>query len=295
MAEPIKIVSHYEAAQERLPTQFRDKPSIDNLLKANFDVVQGLEDIFFDIRDLTKFRVASGVNLNRYGFVLGLRRFLSETDDEYRLRIAGEILARASDGSPDKIRTIIMAIFGQVEVNCFDHSNPALWETLSPVPFYSGGFMTFGYVHPFTTGFESLLGGEGDILKRACPASTGSTVYGLHTLTFPDENNLFIPCEVLAELDTLAVRDEFDVVDELVEELDNNIALSSNNISRFGENFELGILPEDGYVTEKLRVDPSLEPLSTEDENGAQENLTIQFEGIGTEHGVMLEISTHYL
>lgn len=292
MPEPIKIEEHTLDLIESMPTQFRDKTNIETLLNVWGNYVQEIEDHYFSIFEETRFFEASGVNLDRYGFLLGLKRPAGMVDSEFRSIIAGEIVARASDSTMDSIRTTIEAVTGMERTNIIDINNTVEWRN-SGYPKLTGDVMVYGY---YTRGNRRLSGYEGELLKKACPVTTEVSVYGEHIQLDPENNNLWIPCEVKLLPDPVGVESPLgnSPLDELVTDAagTDNLAVSGTRFDSYGVNWELGILPEDssGGGSLVVETDEGFDTLNIQTSNGT-EVFEVQTEGIENNHGVLLEIS----
>lgn len=292
MPVPVKIEDHYEEMVEIFPTQFQDKPNIDALLQVWNEQIQEIEDCFWSIFDNTKFLEAGGVNLDRYGYLLGLSRPAGMSDDEFFSIVAGEVIARASDATVDSIRTITEAVTGLRRTNIIEINNTIRWRNTG-YPQLTGDVMIYGY---FSLKDRLLSGFEGNLLKRACPVTTGVAIYGQHIQFDEDVNNLYIPCEVILSPDPMGVESPVgNPLDELVTDAvgTDNIAVSANNFEAFGDNWELAILPEESSGGGVLVVNAGegFENFNINSSEG-QEIFNVQTEGIENNHGIMLEIST---
>jgi hypothetical protein len=294
VAEPIKYESHYNNILDRLPMQFRDKTNISAILKAFGDTAQDVENDLWDIKVKTKWFNAEGVNLDRYGHWAGLIRRTGEGDLKYRDRIAKVIISRASHGSPDSIRTVIQAVLGIVDTDCIEYMHPALWESTGE-PLMTGGVFLYGYDTPSRR--RSLRGGEAKLLRSACPATTGSVVFGLHQILEEGINSLFIPCELIEDPDIMGVNIDVPPITgfELVDEINDNIGLSSGQFDRFGINWEQGLLAEDGYTEDSfgLALEEGEETLDVDTVQGV-EALNVYSLGIEKTKGILLEIDIHF-
>lgn len=295
MAQAEYINDHYEIATDRLPTQFVDKPNIDALVKTWTEMLQEVESDLWDIDHKTRFLEVEGGNIERYGSLYGIKREFHESDFSYWSKIIGEILARSSDGTVDNIRIIGEAITGTWGTNILEHTNPVNWQ-INNVPFLTGAVFLYGF---YSDGGVPLrfTGQEASLLRKGCPITTGSVVYGVHTVTFEDENNLFIPCEIEEEDDALHVRKTPNNSSEpLVTSLGVPYVTTLDNVSRYGKDWELAILPEIGLSRQSFRVDPDQERLMLQKKGSTGvEEFVVEFDGIDNTHGVFLEISTDYL
>lgn len=285
MTSPIKIEDHYQAAVDRLPMQFKDKPVIDALFKTWFGQIQELEDDLFSIKNDIQLLEAEGDQLDRYAHLLKLKRNFNETDGSLFGRIATELVGRASEASSDNLRRVVEAVTGLVKTNVIEYSNVVDWEN-NNVPFREGAALVFGYYYSDRDRIDQVVE---DIIRKATPVGAGSTVFGKH-LNSRGVNNLWIPCEVYLTGDKMIVRDSADVVDYLVDEFGDNILTNGAELARYGENWELGILPEDNIVFDEVDLPTLNDILGVVTVSGQEpEPLNVAESGLGF-HGVMLEV-----
>ena len=194
-------------------------------------VVQDVEDDLYDVKKKTEFFMAEGDNLDRYGHWVGLTRRFGEPDFSYQDRIAAEIIARASDATPDSMRRVIEAVIGINTSDCIEYMHPGLHYS-NNVDLSTGGIFLYGFAEPSAP--RPIRGGEAELLLGACPITTGSVVMGIHQRLRAGENSLFIPSELLLVPDNLGVRspDEGDPLELLVTEPPVfEIVLSSGPVS----------------------------------------------------------------
>lgn len=285
MTEPIKIENHYQNAVDRLPMQFKDKPVIDSFIETWFGQIQDLEDVLFEIKESNHILTATGVHLDKFASLLNLKRDFNETDDELYGRMAVEIVGRSSETSPDNLRKVVEAVTGLVGTNVVEYTNVVDWEN-SGYDRREGASLVFGYYY---SDRDRVHGIKSDVIKNATPISTGSTIFGKH-LNSRGVNSLWIPCEVILLGDPLKVRDAADNVDNLVDEFGNNFVVNSPNIDRYGENWELGILPEDNIVFDEIYLPTLDDILGVKTSTNSQiEPFNIAETGLGF-HGIMLEV-----
>lgn len=294
MAESIEITDHYERVAERLPTQFRDKPNIDAIVESWSTQIQALEDHLNEIPTETKLHQARGVNLDRYGDLLGIAKPAGFNDDEWFGVIAGKIAARSSDATMNSIRKTTEALTEMFNTNIIDIDNKFEWLS-SGINRQTGDVLVYGY---YNKRDRILSGQEGDLLKAACPVTTGVAVFGQHIQYSDSEKSLYIPCEVTLLNDTMAVKDFGDPTLHTAVDDDagtNTFALSTDNFEKFGPNWENGVLPEEDGGNEILAVnalDPGFEDFLVSEEEGLIERFRVNTDGVGTDHGIFLEIST---
>lgn len=100
----IAITTHVANAIANLLTQFRetipprDSVKLRALLSILVDELQQVEDVSIEVLDERLIGVAEGVQLDRYGEIVGRKRLPSESDDDYRTILLVEIKANRADG-----------------------------------------------------------------------------------------------------------------------------------------------------------------------------------------------------
>ena len=294
MPIPSVINDHLDQMIEEFPSQFQDKPNITALLEVWNEQIQYLEDSLWETFAGTQFFDAKGVNLDRYGLLLGLVRPAGMSDDEFASLVAGEVVARASDATGDSIRKITEAVTGLRNTNIIEINNTLRWRA-DGYPALTGSVFIYGY---YSRKDRKLSGFEGNLLKRACPITTDVAVFGQHIQFDENNNNLWIPCEVILTPDPIGVETPLgNPLDELVTDAvgTDNLAVSATNFEAYGANWELSILPEEagGGGTFVVNSGEEFENflIDTDEES---EILTVQTSGIDDSHGVLLEISTSY-
>lgn len=293
MPDITRITDHYLEMVDRLPVQFQDKTNIDLMIQTYAKQIQEIEDLFWEILDETKFHEARGVNLDHYGLLLGKPRPAGMDDNDYFVEVAGEIIARASDGTVNSIRKVTEAVNRIYSSDIIEINNTINWRNNS-VPYLTGDVMVYGY---YNISARTLSGNEGDLLLKACPITTRTAIYGEHIQLSDSINNLFIPCEIEVTPDDLQVYTDFDTtVADLVTDVagTDNIAVSGTTFASYGKNWELAILPEDDQSGDILSVNDGnqFQDFLVDTDDEGQTNFFVQTAGVNTDHGVMLEIST---
>jgi hypothetical protein len=292
MPIPSKINNHLDQFEEEFPSQFRDKPNIYKLMQNVVEKVQDIEDLFWSIFEGTKFFKAKGVNLDRYGLVLGKPRPAGLEDPEYFILLAGEVIARSSDGTVDGIRKRLEAVLGVFKTNIILLNNTITWRDTGNYPALTGGVFVYGYTQDPT---RRLTGTEGDILKAACPVTTATAIYGQHfsprSLRI-SRSSLWIPCEIILP------APQYDIIstDNIPTDI---IAVRADNFKAYGKGWESGMLAEHGSFSEEALIDSTdaedlLEIESRDYDNNNQywaDILQFQSEGYSADRGVLLEVS----
>lgn len=292
MAEATIITDHYERVAERLPTQFRDKPNIDAIVTAWSRQIQDLEDHLSSIPTGTQLHLAQGVNLDRFGEYLGIVRPAGFNDDQWFGVLAGKLASRASDGTVNSIRQTTEALTQMFDTNIIEVNNKVEWVA-NGINRQTGDILVYGY---YNKRDRVLSGEEGNLLKAACPVTTDVAIFGQHIQYSDSEKSLYIPCEIITVNDEMAVKDFGDVTEHTaVTDAGgtDTLALSADNFTKYGPRWEHGVLPEaDGGATLLAvnALDPGFEDFQIND--GEIQRFNINVDGIGTDHGIFLEIST---
>lgn len=284
-----KIENYAEDAYNLSPQQFKEKPVYQAFLKTWADACQELEDVFYD--QLFKQRLWAnlyGDSLEKLANLFNISRTIGESDTELRRKIVGEIMKRASDGTPDKIREILSALIPIRGLKIFEH--------------YIGGILIYGVAD---RGFE-LEGHEAEYLKNASPVTTGSTVLGFVETT---ADKLWIPSEISYKTQQLVVTApepndtdlaplfDWDLVapdggagvDKIVvrDSLRVDVGTAATDIS-----YIQAVLPEMRYRKERFQVDSQegvTEAFSVDTKSGI-EGFYSDVEGVDNSKGVCLEI-----
>lgn len=103
------VLDHCALGIERLATQFRHKPRIEALVCALASRWAGPDQALSDIQAFRAIGTGVGAQLDAIGDLLDLLRH-GLTDDVYRTRLQAKALANASDGYPDQLLAILLAL-----------------------------------------------------------------------------------------------------------------------------------------------------------------------------------------
>lgn len=147
-----KILTHEELALARLPTQFRKKRRIRDLLSIFLTQIQDLEDALWDVAELRALPAATGAQLDRFGEILDQKRE-GDPDETYRKKLKVKILRNTAEGTPDRIIRVIQLL--------------------------SAGEVTYTEVYPAAFSFEVIAGEEFDepflirLIREIKPAGVG--------------------------------------------------------------------------------------------------------------------------
>lgn len=288
MTQPRRLAGGFqEDTLNLLPTQFKERPVIEGILKNLAREFQELEDVFYDglfIKHL--YNNLSADRLDKLGRLLGVTRDIGDSDAVVRRKIVGEILRRSSNGTPDRIREILQTLTPLTDMQVFEHEG--------------GAAMFYGV----TQDPEFLLtGDEPEFISEASPNTSGSVVFGY--VNGDDRTSLFVPSEVSFDFHNLVV----DGTDDGTENFQNLVMndgvvlrnlvvrptfFATGTISRFGAEAQSGILPELDQVREEfLRADlenGEQDFVQVELDETGRELLKVGVEGTDNTRGVMLEI-----
>lgn len=117
MAE-LEVIDYSEIALSLLIERFKDSTEVKKLLKIMMDSVTDLQDSVFTINDLFELATAAGPELTTIGAVWDVSRRLdiTETDDEYRIRIAVRAVLSLSGTIPE-IKEMLYLYYGATYIN----------------------------------------------------------------------------------------------------------------------------------------------------------------------------------
>lgn len=121
-----KKQNHAEEAVENLLHQFKDKTTLEAVLRVFAEQVQGLEYVFFDLLHLRSLDQAFGAQLDELGRLLDLERE-GRDDDIYRQWLKARIRLNLSSGTPEDIIALVRAVVGDKEIEMIE-SFPAHFD-----------------------------------------------------------------------------------------------------------------------------------------------------------------------
>lgn len=96
------INDHVAAALKRIITQYNESTNLKNVIRAIVGPVQDIETALAQLNTLRALDVATGVQLDLIGTIVGLERPPGDTDDEYRQKLQGQIKINVSQGQPEQ-------------------------------------------------------------------------------------------------------------------------------------------------------------------------------------------------
>jgi hypothetical protein len=234
MPTPIAITDITEQAYENLTSPLTDKPKIKALLKTWTDMLQLIQDDLYLLMTETLYKNAEGVNLDRYGEILGISRSPTTGDELYKSQIVGEILKRSSDGSPDRIREIMEATSRLTNTKYFEHVS-----TDQQLIGNMGAIMIYGEPTQSNMPIE-VFGLEGTYLRQASPVTTGSCVYGYAN----DPERLWVAAELASIISPLYVQDGITTDDFLVTDNADKVSYRGSQADFYEDGWERGIVSE---------------------------------------------------
>lgn len=119
-----EITDHDALALARLAVQFAESTNLRALVTVSANGVQTAEDVFWALYSERLLTGAVGAQLDSLGAVVGQPRE-SATDDQYRARIAGRILANRSNNGVEVLLAIVRAVLGSTVEATFTAYPPA--------------------------------------------------------------------------------------------------------------------------------------------------------------------------
>jgi hypothetical protein len=112
MTKPIEhINNHVEQALGLLVEQFRECDSITGLVRALVNQVQEVEDMFFSLIDGRLLASSTGVQLDKYGAIVGEKRN-GRSDAAYRVAIAAQLVQNLAQGEPERVIGLVQTLTG---------------------------------------------------------------------------------------------------------------------------------------------------------------------------------------
>ena len=129
-----KVTTHIAELLDRRLEQFRDKDRFSAMLEVLGEQVQALEDALYQVLTETSIDVAVGAQLDGLGSVVGEER-AGRDDDAYRVAIRVRIAINLSEGTPEDLLALALAISGGSNALLIEYF-PASFEIqiLDPVP-----------------------------------------------------------------------------------------------------------------------------------------------------------------
>jgi len=109
------VTDHETQALARLVVQYADKPNVQALVGVGAASVQTAEDVLWALFSERLLDGAVGAQLDNLGAVVGQAREAS-TDDQYRARIRGRILANRSDNTVEALIGIARAVVDDADL-----------------------------------------------------------------------------------------------------------------------------------------------------------------------------------
>ena len=114
------ILTHVEDAENRLLHQYKDQPNIKALIDALVFPIQDIEDSLNDLNLNRGVTYAVGVQLDRLGDIVGIKRF-GMTDEIFRTRIRIKIIQNLSEGEPERLIQVYGALLSSSLVQIQEH------------------------------------------------------------------------------------------------------------------------------------------------------------------------------
>jgi hypothetical protein len=119
----VKIETHVEDAQDRLPEQYRNIAQWQGKVAALIQEIQIIENMLFSYLAFKTFIDSEGVVLDRFGQFVGLERIFGESDEVYRARLEFTIFTNRSQATQDLIIEVVLAFSNATIVKVTDGSS----------------------------------------------------------------------------------------------------------------------------------------------------------------------------
>jgi hypothetical protein len=121
-----KVTSHIAEMLDRRLEEFRDKARFSAMLSLLGQQVQDLEDSLYQLLVETSLDVAVGAALDGIGDIVGEERS-GRSDSAYRIAIRTRIILNQSEGTPENIIALALAISGETNAQLTEYF-PASFE-----------------------------------------------------------------------------------------------------------------------------------------------------------------------
>lgn len=133
----------------RIITQYKGKPKLQGSIEATVQTIQELDDCALQIPPLYDIDVATGVNLDMLGKLVGQSRVLvngsTVTDEQLRLLIRARIARNATHATGEEMIAQLALIFSGAHIELYD------WEMMS-IGYAIGRVLTSDEVAVLQTG-----------------------------------------------------------------------------------------------------------------------------------------------
>lgn len=117
MTTPIQITTHVADGQARLMTQYVDKPLFTGALAAFTAQFQALEDAFIGVQATNDPNNATGIQLDRFGAIVGLPRPSGMSDSTYLILALAQVGINTSQGTPEAVIASFSILTGSARVD----------------------------------------------------------------------------------------------------------------------------------------------------------------------------------
>lgn len=122
-----QITDHDAQALARLAAQFESSTNLRALVSVGAAGAQDAEDVLWALYTERLLSDAEGEQLDNLGAIVGQPRDTA-TDDQYRARLAGRILANRSDNTVETLLSIVRAVLGSTVEATLTQYQPAAFE-----------------------------------------------------------------------------------------------------------------------------------------------------------------------
>ena len=142
-----KTTTHAAEAKDNLAGQFKGQEKLEALLTAFINEVQDLENVLFDVLELTSLDEAFGEQLDGFGSIVGENRE-GRTDDDFRLAIRARLRLNLSNGTAEDMIELIRALVGDKQVEIVEDFafSPAHFDAYILDPIDVDGFQVAKFV-----------------------------------------------------------------------------------------------------------------------------------------------------
>jgi hypothetical protein len=131
MSIDIIQITDYDANNDLLMQQFKDKPKFLQVMSSLSKQSEDLEKAIFEVRDLFWLSTAEGVQLDVIGSIHGESR-LGRSDTDYRTAIETRIILNNGSGEPETVILFVSSVLGAstVQLNNLGNAVLQIWTDI---------------------------------------------------------------------------------------------------------------------------------------------------------------------
>ncbi len=97
------VSDHISKAKARLIEQYKGKPKIEGVIEAITKPIQDIEEVLKQLNFERSIDTAIGVQLDKVARIVGAKREMGQSDDDFRFAIKSKIVMNLNQGTPEEI------------------------------------------------------------------------------------------------------------------------------------------------------------------------------------------------